>query len=57
MKRLEHSYTTDDLRSIWLFSRQNFDTFIELLEWLETLSVSEFDKQVSSAHYIESHKR
>jgi hypothetical protein len=34
---LQRQYSPDDLRTIWGFSQQDFDRFLEILLWLESL--------------------
>jgi hypothetical protein len=45
-------YSPDDLRAIWDFGHQDFENFLELLGWLETLSSKDRDQQLTAAQSL-----
>jgi hypothetical protein len=49
-------YTSEDLRAIWDFCGCDFEQFLSLLEWLETLTDSARATQIESAHWIVKEK-
>jgi hypothetical protein len=44
-------YSPDDLRAIWVFVQHDFERFLELLAWLETLADPERDEQLEAARH------
>lgn len=49
---LKHRYTLEDLQAIWDFVKHDFDSFLELLSWLETLPNVHCAEQLESAHAL-----
>jgi hypothetical protein len=50
--RVVGRYTRDDLRATWEFAHHDFEGFLSLLAWLETLSDVELEVQIEAARYL-----
>jgi hypothetical protein len=44
------NYTVSDLKAIWHYCREDFEDFIGILAWLETLTPEKRLAQLSAAH-------
>ena len=49
---IQRRYTPDDLRSLWDFCQHDFERFLELLVWLETLPAKDHGKQIDASNDI-----
>ncbi len=56
-RMIKWEYSEEDLRAIWEFVRGDFDGFIDLLKWLESLSPEKADEQLASARTLASERR
>lgn len=45
-------YTADDLRACWSFVRQDFERFLDLIAWLDSLPEGARAQQLESARSI-----